>query len=383
VTVLLSRVSAAMFTVSGVLLVIAQTHSVPLAGVTAAAAVLPGAVAGPILGAWLDVTRSRRVLIALDQVLSAAGLVALLALAGHAPDWTLPAVGVIYSVTRPFSSGSFVSALPELAGAELIATASSLEAFSVNFSTVIGPALAGVLAAVAGAGATIGIQAGLSVIVAALVALNPAFEVRPAERSQRISTALSAGLHALGSDRVLRATGLASACANFGWGLMIVGYPIYAERSLHASTSAGGYLWAGVSVGSILGTLAVRGNAKLARIAISYALLSASALLWLAAHNLVLGIAVVAITGVVEGPAFSHSVVIRQLRPPSAVRAQVISTMSSITLAATALGSAAAGSLHDPSTIILLFVTVNALAAITATIGHLQKQSPAQRPVAS
>lgn len=145
-TVLLSRTSAAMFTVSGVLLMIAQTGSVTLAGVTAAAAVLPGAVAGPILGAWLDIARSRRLLIAVDQV-GSGRLLALLALAGHAPDWTLPAVGVLYSVTRPFSSGSFVSALPELAGPQLIGTASSLEASSVNFSTVIGPALAGILVA--------------------------------------------------------------------------------------------------------------------------------------------------------------------------------------------------------------------------------------------
>src|ERR1039457_2868732 len=43
-TVLLSRCSAAMFITSGVLLVLARTGSAPLAGATAAAAVLPGAL---------------------------------------------------------------------------------------------------------------------------------------------------------------------------------------------------------------------------------------------------------------------------------------------------------------------------------------------------
>ena len=113
---------------------------------TAAAAALPAAVSGPLLGAWLDVARSRRLLIVVDQVVGAVALAALLMLAGHAPNWTLPAVGVLYSVTRPFSSGSFVSALRELAGDDLISAASSMEASSLNFAVVIGPAIAGVLA---------------------------------------------------------------------------------------------------------------------------------------------------------------------------------------------------------------------------------------------
>lgn len=75
------------------------------------------------------------------------------------------------------------------------------------------------------------------------MASNPAFEARPPERSAGISAALSEGLRPLTSDRVLRATALGSACANFGWGLMVIGYPLYAQRTLHAGSNAGGYLW--------------------------------------------------------------------------------------------------------------------------------------------
>jgi MFS-type transporter involved in bile tolerance (Atg22 family) len=89
-----------MFAVAGVLLVLRRTGSAPLAGATAAAAMVPAAVSGPILGAWLDVARSRRLLMVIDQLSSAVCLLALVALAGHAPNWTLPAVAVLYSVTR-------------------------------------------------------------------------------------------------------------------------------------------------------------------------------------------------------------------------------------------------------------------------------------------
>jgi hypothetical protein len=43
-----------------VLLVLERAGSVVLAGVTVAAAMLPGAITGPFLGAWLDVAKSRR-----------------------------------------------------------------------------------------------------------------------------------------------------------------------------------------------------------------------------------------------------------------------------------------------------------------------------------
>src|SRR5450759_5307459 len=68
-TVSLSRTSSAMFNTAGVLLVLARTGSAPLAGLTAAATVVPGELTGPVLGAWLDVVNRRRLLVVLDQLL--------------------------------------------------------------------------------------------------------------------------------------------------------------------------------------------------------------------------------------------------------------------------------------------------------------------------
>ncbi|HEX3975387.1 MAG TPA: hypothetical protein VHW96_03935, partial [Solirubrobacteraceae bacterium] len=137
-TVSLSRIVATMFNTAGVLLILLRTGSAPLAGVTAAAAVVPAALTGPVLGAWLDMARRRRALIVFDQLLSVVGLMAMVLLAGHAPNWTVPAVAAVYSLTRPLTQGSFFSSLAVVAGPELLDRASAIEATSLNFAVIVG-----------------------------------------------------------------------------------------------------------------------------------------------------------------------------------------------------------------------------------------------------
>jgi MFS family permease len=362
-TVLLSRVTAAMFNTSGVLLVLARTGSAPLAGVTVAAAVLPGALTGPVLGAWLDVARRRRVWIVGDQLLSVAGLAAMVALAGRAPDWTVPAVAVVYGVTRPLSSGTFYSALAEIAGPQLLDVASTIEASSLNLAVVVGPALGGALAGAAGAPAAVEFQAGLTLLVAVLVAFNAAFEARPEQRVANVSDAVRQGLTALVRDRVIRSTSLASTLAGFGWGLMAVGFPLYAVETLHAPAHTSGYLWAALGAGSILGTFGLRGAPTLRRVGASYGALAVSALVWPLAPDLAFGIALITLTGFLEGPAFSGTVALRQRYAPPAARAQMMTTLTGIAMIASSAGAVIGGAVDDPLGLIAVFVAVNVVAA--------------------
>ncbi len=339
-----------MFNTAGVLLVLDRTGSAPLAGATAAAAIVPGALAGPVLGAWLDVVRRRRVLIVFDQLLSVAALLAIVALAGHAPDWTVPTVTVFYSLTRPFSSGTFFSALAEIAGPELLDHASAVEATSLNLAVIIGPALAGALAGLIGVAPTVELQATLTVLVAVLVAINPAFEARSLDRSQSVSRALRTGLRALARERVLLATSLSGSLAAFGWGLMLVGFPVYAVQTLHSSAHASGYLWAAVAAGSILGTFVLHGPPGLRRVGFSYGILGLSALLWPLAGTLAVGIGLIGLTGFLEGPAYSGTIALRQRHAPPAVRAQVMTTLSGVSQLALAAGAALGGARAGDST---------------------------------
>jgi len=374
-TVFLSRTSGVMFQTAGVLLILARTGSAPLAGVTAAAATVPGALAGPILGAWLDVAKRRRILIVFDQLLSVAALVAILALAGHAPNWTVPLVAILYSITRPFSYGSFYSALAEISGPELLDAASAVEASSLNLAFVLGPALAGGLSGAAGAATAIDVQIAATLVVIVLVSINSTFEARPPERAPSAVRALRDGTRALARNRVLRATGWASTLAAFGWGLMTIGFPLYAARTLHAGTHAGGYLWAAMATGSILGTFVLAGTPTLRRLGLSYGILGLSALLWPAADTLVLGIALVGLTGFLEGPAYSGTIALRQRLTPPAVRAQVMTTLTGVGLLAASAGAVIAGLIHEMTPLIIGFTAINALAALTAIRSHARSPS--------
>ncbi len=352
-----------MFTTAGVLFVLARTGSAGLAGLTAAAAVVPGALSGPFLGAWLDVAHRRRVLMVVDQMLSVAGLLGLVALAGHAPNWTNPVVTIFYGVTRPQTSGSFLSAMAELAGAELLDQASAIEATTLNASVIVGPALAGVLVGVVGATATIEIQAALTVLVAVLFAINPAFEARAPEQADSVTHALSTGVRALVHDRILFAVVFSSSLAAFGWGLMLVGFPLYAVRTLGSPAHTSGYLWAAVAAGSILGTFVLHAPPRLRRVGISYGILGLSALLWSLAGTLIVGILLIGLTGFIEGPAYSGSIALRQRHAPPMLRAQVTTTVGGVVALAVATGSVLGGAIHDPLALILSFVGINLIAA--------------------
>jgi MFS family permease len=369
-TVSLSRMTGAMFITSGVLLVLERTGSASLAGLTAAASTLPGALSGPVLGAWLDVARRRRVLIVADQLLSVIALLGILLLAGHAPDWTVPAVAVLYGITRPFSTGSFVSALAVVAGHELLDRASALEATSLNLGIVVGPALAGVLVGAIGAPAVVEIQAALTLLVAALIAANPVFEARAATQAESMRQALRDGTRALLGHRLLRNISAASVLANFSWGLMTITFPLYAEQYLHAGTNASGYLWAAVALGSIVGTFLLAGTPSARRVAGSYAVLGLSALLWPLAETLLVGFLLITLTGIIEGPAYSGTIALRQRHVPAAVRGQVFNTLGSFSLGAISLGAAVGGLVHRPLATIVLFAAINlGAAAIAARAG--------------
>jgi MFS family permease len=365
-TVSLSRMTGAMFITSGVLLVLGRTGSAGLAGLTAAASTLPGALSGPVLGAWLDVARRRRVLIVADQLLSVIALLAILVLAGHAPNWTVPAAAVLYGITRPFSTGSFVSALAEVAGDDLLDRASALEATSLNLGIVVGPALAGVLVGAIGAPAVVEIQAALTVLVAVLIAANPVFEARPATLAESMRQALREGTRALVGHRLLRNISAASVLANFSWGLMTITFPLYAVQYLHAGTNASGYLWAAVALGSIIGTFLLAGTPSSRRVAGSYAVLGLSALLWPLAETLLVGFLLITLTGIIEGPAYSGTIALRQRHVPAAVRGQVFNTLGSFSLGAISLGAAVGGLVHRPLATIVLFAAINLVAAAIA-----------------
>lgn len=368
-TVALTRVSSTMFTASGVLFVLAVTGRPAVAGATVAATVLPGALAGPLLGALLDASHRRRLLIVVDQLASIVALAAMLILGGHAPDWTLPIAGVLYGITRPFTLGGFFSALSGIAGPDLLEQAGRIESVSLNLSFVIGPALAGAVAGAAGARTAIVVQIIGAALATGLIAANPVFDTVEGPRAISARHAVVDGLRALRQERMLRAPGLAALLATFGWGLMNLGFPLYATHVLHAGAHASGYMWAAVGAGSAIGTFVLAGPVTLPRIGRSYLTLGISALLWPLVHAAILGIALIGLTGFLEGPAYSGTLALRQRHAPAGVSAQIITTLGAASQVAVSAGAAAAGLIGSAFVAIVGFAAINLLAALVAWRG--------------
>jgi hypothetical protein len=161
---------------------------------------------------------------------------------------------------------------------------------------------------------------------------------------------------------------------------MTITFPLYAAQRLHAGANAGGYLWAAVALGSILGTFLLAGTPSARRVAGSYAVLGLSALLWPLADTLLLGFLLITLTGVIEGPAYSGTIALRQRHVPAAVRGQVFNTLGSLSLGAISLGSAVGGLLHRPMTAFVVFTAVNLLAAVIAARAGAAK-SPDTVPI--
>jgi len=380
-TVAAVRATGTMFNVAGVLLILQRTHDLTLAGVVVAAATLPGAITGPFLGGWLDVTRSRRRLLVLDRIVTALALVAVLLLAGHAQNWLLPLAALAYGVTSPLSAGAFSAVLPEVAGPELLGVANAFEAASVNIAFIVGPALAGVIAGVAGPAAAVEVQIVSGLVLALLIAGDETFELRPQHRELAPTSVLQAvreGLAATWRIAPLRWNTVIDCFYVLAWGMLYVGFPAYAV-SVGAGAHTSGYMWAAVSAGSMIGGFALsrRAAGRSPWLLMSGCLLAmaVSALAWPLAASLPVALALIFLTGLLDGPALVALISIRQRVAPAHLRAQIFTTAASIHFAVIAVGPALAAVIHEAFGTTATLLAFAALIAVAGTASLLTQSN--------
>jgi MFS family permease len=373
-TVAAVRATGTMFSVAGVLLILQQTHDLALAGVVVAAATLPAAITGPFLGGWLEVTKSRRRLLVLDRIVTALALAAVLLLAGDAPNWLLPIAALVYGITSPLSAGAFSAVLPEVAGSELLGVANAFEAASFNVAFIVGPALAGLISGVAGPSAALEVQLVSGLVLAALIARDKTFELRP-ERGEpaprSVPEAVREGLAATWRIVPLRWNVVIDSVYVLAWGTLFIGFPVYAV-SLGVGAHASGYMWAAISAGSMIGGFALSrpaaGRSPRMLIGGCFLAMAASATAWPLAGSVAVAIPLVFLTGLFDGPALVGLISTRQRLAPPALRAQIFTTAASLHYAVIAAGQAAAGVFHEAFG---TTATLLAFAALIAASGGL------------
>jgi predicted MFS family arabinose efflux permease len=377
----LARLASEMFPVAVVLLVLDRTGRAGLAGAVVAATTLPAVVTGPVLGAWLDRTGRRRVALAANQVLLAASLVGILAAAGRAPGWVLLALAAVAGLTGPLATGGYTSMIPLLVPEPLLARANALEASSFNTAAIAGPAVAGAVAATAGPAAAVLAEAALAALALPAIARLPALR---GTTPGSLAGAIRRGLRHLARTPVLRGVTVATAVGMGGTGLLTLALPFWAER-LGAGRAAAGYLWAALEAGAIAGALAAAGPAAVwppQRVVLAgLGLFGLVVAAWPLAPSFPAALALVALAGLVEGPAFAATFATRQRWSPPDLRGQIFTTAASLKLGAFAVGSALAGPALDRSGVGGTLVAVGALQLLAVTLGGAAgARGPAKGP---
>jgi MFS family permease len=382
----LARLASEMFPVAAVLLVLDRTGRAGLAGAVVAATTLPAVVTGPVLGAWLDRTGRRRVALAANQVLLAASLLAMLAAAGHSSGWVLVALAGVAGLTGPLATGGYTSMIPLLVPEPLLARANALEASSFNTAAIAGPAVAGAVAASAGPAGAVLAEAVLAALALPAIARLPRVAAHAGDHPATLAAAIRQGLGHLARTPVLRGVTVATAVGMLGSGLLTLALPFWAEQ-LGAGRAAAGYLWAALEAGAIAGALAAARPAAAwppQRVVLAgLGLYGLGVAAWPLAPSFPAALALVALAGLVEGPAFAATFATRQRWSPPALRGQIFTTAASLKLGAFAVGSALAGPAVGRAGVGGVLVAVAALQLLAVALGAAAgARSPAQAPVA-
>jgi predicted MFS family arabinose efflux permease len=346
-TATITRLADEMLGVGVVLLILDRTDSAALAGLTIAAVTLPSIVTGPLIGAWLDNSASRRRLMIADQVLAATSVVLLVLLAGNAPNFVLPLVALLAGITWPLSFGGFTSLIPVIVPDRLLAQANALEATSFNIAIIGGPALAGTLCALFSPEVSLVTEAVLTLAVIGLIARIPAMDREPERAARPLREIVRDGLGHMVRTPALRGVSVAAALSLGGLGLLTVAFPFFAVDHLGVERSAAGFLWSSFALGSMLGAMLLVRVHRVWRperiMLVAMFGVGTLMLTWPFADTLVVAMGLIALTGFVDGPGLAATFGARQAWTPPDLLGQIFTTAVSMKVGALSLGAAVAG----------------------------------------
>jgi MFS family permease len=354
-----SRLADNTAPVAIVLLVIARTRDARLAGLLVAAFTVPTLIAGPVLGAYLDQLRRKRLLFIASQLALALDLAAVLALTGHVSGWLLAALAFVAGGTSPVLTGGYSSLVPLVVPAAALGRANALDSASYGLAGIAGPAivaaLAGAFGVTAGFAALVAVAAlGVPLLLAApMPAVEPGAEAA-ARAAESLRAAIADGLRRLRRSRELLGVTLATTAGQFFQGPMPVLLPLLAVALGHPA-SQGGWLLTAFSAGGLSGALAsdrliARWTTRLVLIG-SLAGLGAFLALLAVTPSFLACLAVATAAGIADGPSLAATLTVRQVSVPPDRYAQVLATAASLKIAAFSAGSAAAGLLTGVLTV--------------------------------
>jgi predicted MFS family arabinose efflux permease len=223
----------------------------------------------------------------------------------------------------------------------------------------------------------------LTVAALGLILRIPGLDRPPKRDFGSLGAIVRAGLlHLVRTPPLLGAT-LIGGIGLGGLGLLTVAFPFFAAEHLDAGRGAAGYLWAAFAGGSALGAVLFTGLQR--RFAperimlVAIGLLGLIMLTWPLAHSLPAAMALIALGGLVDGPALAATFAVRQRYTPRELHGQVMTTAVGVKIGMLALGAGSAGILLeslDPGPVILISASIQ-FAAVAAGWLAMRGREPA------
>lgn len=360
---LISQLGSQAFNIAMMFWVKHATESASLLGLLMMGAALPAVLLGPVGGTFAD-RHSRWHIIVVADVVRGVLVLSLAAALFLIPARTGPilvllvVVSVLASIMDAFFRPAVSASIPDLVPNEKVPAANSLNKISVDTSTFLGQALGGLFYRLLGP-ALLFLVDGLSYLFAAVSALFIRIPQRLPERPKTWREGFAAFRHDLkaGLSYVWNTPGtrnivLVMPLFNALLVPIIVLFPFYVEDLLHVRSDWFGYLVAGFGAGAVLGSAAA-GSLPLRGVTASRLVLLAGALYGVGPLGLGLvrspwaALAVMAMTGVMNG--FMNVRIISSLQrtTPSHLRGRVFGLMETLVFSLTPIAMGLAGILAD------------------------------------
>ena len=237
-------------------LVLQVTGSAASLGLVLAVGGLPSLLFGPWGGIVADRVDRRRLLIVTQAIFALlAGLLWLLAVNGQAGVPVIVAISIAGGIVSIVDSPARQAFVSELVPAADLASAASLNGVVFNSARVVGPAVAGVLIVTIGTTPCFAVNA-----VSYLAVMGALAAIRPL-RSSRAATSTSGGVraglaYARGRQQLWLPLVMMALIGLLAFNFAVV-LPVLARDSFHGSGGTYGLLSTMLSIGSVVGSLAV------------------------------------------------------------------------------------------------------------------------------
>jgi MFS family permease len=209
-------------------------------GFLAAAETLPGLIAGPFAGVFVDRRRRRPVLTGANVARALLlGLVPLAAAVGFRRLTLLYVIACLVGVAAVCFDTAHYAYLPWLAGRPRLLEANSRLQLSQSLAQVAGPSLGGTLVQLLNPMTALALDAGAFLLSALAIRMVPLDQPAPAARAPgRLEREIIAGLSAVFSHPALRLTAASLALFNLFAMMVSSQYVLYTVRTLGVTPPA-------------------------------------------------------------------------------------------------------------------------------------------------